>query len=96
MLTLMTFLPLLGAVIILALPKTQEKFIKYFALAMSLPSLVIAAYLWAVYNNSGGYIAVENAAWIPALGVNYHLGVDGLSLPLVALTTLLTTLSLWY
>ncbi|HXV43519.1 MAG TPA: NADH-quinone oxidoreductase subunit M, partial [Anaerolineae bacterium] len=46
--------------------------------------------------DSGEYFAVENVPWIPAINVYYHLGVDGLSLPLVVLTTLLTTLSVWY
>jgi NADH-quinone oxidoreductase subunit M len=96
MLSLITFLPLLGAIIIIFLPKTWERFIKYFAVVMSVPSLVLSVYLWATYNDSGGYYAVEKVDWIPAIGVQYHMGVDGLSIPLVVLTTLLTVLSLWY
>ena len=96
MLSLMTFLPLLGAVIILVIPKAQEKLIKYFALVMSLPSLVISVWLWLTYGNTGQYDAVEHYAWIPQLNVWYHMGVDGLSLPLIVLTALLTTLSVWY
>jgi NADH-quinone oxidoreductase subunit M len=96
MLSLITFLPLLGAIIIIFLPKTWEKFIKYFAVVMSVPSLALSIYLWATYNDSGGYYAVEQVKWIEAINVYYRLGVDGLSIPLVVLTTLLTTLSLWY
>lgn len=95
-LTLMTFLPLLGAVIILLLPKTQEKLIKNLAIVASLPSLLISLFLWSIYNDSGLYFATEKYSWIPAINVQYHMAVDGLSLPLVVLTTLLTTLCLWY
>ncbi len=96
-LTLMTFLPLLGAIIIMMLPKTQEKLIKNLAIVFSLPSFVISIILWFFYNPQiGGYIALEEGSWIPAIDVWYRMGVDGLSLPLVALTTLLTVLSLWY
>ncbi|MBN1991219.1 MAG: NADH-quinone oxidoreductase subunit M [Anaerolineae bacterium] len=96
-LTAMTFIPLFGALIILAIPKTQETFIKYFAVVMSLPSLGISIFLWSTYGDTGGYHPyIDKFNWIPAIGVQYYMGVDGLSLPLVVLTTLLTTLSLWY
>jgi NADH-quinone oxidoreductase subunit M len=94
----MIFIPLLGAVIVLLLPKTQEKAIKYLSLFFSLPSLAISIFLWITYAGyaSGGYFADERYTWIPAINVYYYMAVDGLSLPLVVLTTLLTTLSLWY
>ncbi len=97
-LTLMTFIPLLGAVIIMLLPKSQEGLIKNLSILFSLPSLIISIFLWVTYNDSGQYHApfTERVDWIPAIGVQYHMGVDGLSIPLVVLTTLLTTLSLWY
>ena len=97
-LTLMTFIPLLGAIIVMLMPKTQEKAIKNFSIIISLLPLAISVFLWQTYSDSGSYhaIATENVNWIPSIGVKYHMGVDGLSLPLVVLTTLLTTLSLWY
>ena len=95
-LTLMTFVPLLGAIIVMFMSKEQEKLIKNLSIVVSLIPLLISLILWATYNDSGEYSAVENYAWIPAIGVRYHMGLDGLSLPLVVLTTLLTTLSLWY
>ena len=95
-LTLLTFIPLLGAIIVMFMPKEQEKSIKNFAIVISLVPLLISIFLWASYNDSGDYFAVEKASWIPAIGVQYFMGIDGLSLPLVVLTTLLTTLSLWY
>ena len=54
-LTAMTFIPLVGALIILEIPKTQETFIKYFAIFMSLPSLAISIFLWSTYGDTGGY-----------------------------------------
>lgn len=97
-LTLMTFIPLLGAIIVMLMPKSQEKLIKNFSVVVSLIPLLISIFLWATYDDSGEFhaLATEKVSWIPAIGVQYFLGVDGLSLPLVVLTTLLTTLSLWY
>jgi NADH-quinone oxidoreductase subunit M len=97
-LTLLLFVPLLGALLILLIPKKQEGLIKAIAVIFSLPSLLIALWLGATYDDSGTYYAAvtERADWIPAIGVEYHLGVDGLSIPMIILTALLTTLSLWY
>lgn len=97
MLSAMTFIPLLGAVIILLIPKNSEGLIKNLALLFSLPSLVISIYLAFLYNDTTGQMWVlENYSWIPAIDVFYRLGVDGLSIPLIVLTTVLTTLCLWY
>ncbi|MBI1879449.1 MAG: NADH-quinone oxidoreductase subunit M [Chloroflexi bacterium] len=95
-LSLITFIPLLGAIIIMLIPSAQENLIKNLSIVVSLVPLILSLVLWYFYNDSGDYFAVEDAAWIPAIGVRYHMGVDGLSLPLVVLTTLLTTLSVWY
>ena len=96
LLTLLLFIPLLGAVLILLIPKSQEGLIKAIAVIFSLPSLLIALWLGATYDDSGTYYeaVTEFVPWIPSIDVNYHLGVDGLSIPLIVLTTLLTTL--WY
>ncbi|NOZ29972.1 MAG: NADH-quinone oxidoreductase subunit M [Chloroflexi bacterium] len=104
-LSLITFVPLLGSILCL-LPWSQwkgwskdqeEDFIRKLAIVVSLIPLILAIYLWAAYDKAvGGYQFEEMAAWIPALGVNYHMGVDGLSVPLVFLTALLTTLGLYY
>jgi NADH-quinone oxidoreductase subunit M len=96
MLTALTFIPLLGAIIVMAIPRTQEDLIKRVSLIFSLPSLLISLVLWAGYDDSGQFMAVEQVDWIPVIKVQYYLGIDGLSLPLVVLTTLLTTLSVWY
>lgn len=97
LLTIITFVPLLGAVVVLLLPKNNERLIKQWAVAISIVPLLLSIYLWFAYNQtSGGYQFAEQIPWIPQLGASYHMGVDGLSVPLIFLTTLLTTLGLWY
>ncbi len=101
MLSLMTFLPLVGAIVIMFLPKKQEALIKLIALLFTLPSLVISIFLWVSYNSAGiggGYYDAftEEYKWIESISVYYRMGVDGLSIPLIVLTTLLTTLCIWY
>jgi NADH-quinone oxidoreductase subunit M len=101
-LTLITFLPLVGAIVVLFIPTNNERAIKWSSVIVSLIPLLLSAWLvfdyWQNYlNGAAGGMAYEvNVAWIPQLGASYHLGVDGLSLPLVFLTTLLSTLGLYY
>ncbi len=97
-LTLITFVPLLGAILVLFIPKENEKAIKWTSVGVSLIPLVLSVVLWAGYNPkvAGGMAWEELYEWIPAIGVRYHMGVDGISIPLVFLTALLTPLSLIY
>jgi NADH-quinone oxidoreductase subunit M len=105
LLTIITFVPLLGALLVL-LPwgkwfkldqPREERLIKNGALAISLLPLGLAIVLWFGYNKAiGGMQYQVNVPWIPLLNINYHMGVDGLSVPLVFLTTFLTTLGLYY
>jgi len=95
--TLITFIPLAGAIWVLFIPSENEKGIKNLSIIVSLVPLVLSFLLWLGYSHAqGGYQFVEDYAWIPSLKIHYRVGVDGLSIPLVFLTTLLTTLSLWY
>ena len=96
-LTLITFIPLVGAVIVALIPGNREREIKWFATIVSIIPLVLSIVTWALYGQTGGGMQfVEEALWIPTLNAYYRMGVDGISLPLVFLTTLLTTLSLFY
>ena len=99
-LTLITFLPLLGCVVILCMPKTQERALKIVATAFSLLIFMVCAYLFWAFDKSGAALGVyqfqEVRKWIPAIGVSYHMGTDGLSMPLIVLTGLLTLLSVIY
>ncbi len=115
MLSAITFLPVIGAIIVLFLP--NDRAIKTFSIVWSLIPLAISILAWAVFPTWPGFMynlctgtplgsAITNASqsfylgecmpWIQALGVNYHIGADGISIPLIFLTTLLTTVSLYY
>jgi NADH-quinone oxidoreductase subunit M len=88
-LSLVTFLPLLGAVLMIFIPKEKANFHRYFALTFTLVTFGISLIL---YFHFDGAIAdpqfVEKAGWL-GYGINYHLGVDGISLWLILLTTFL-------
>ena len=95
MLSLVTFAPLVGALIILCLPKEKEGAIKTVAFVFAGISL-LASLLMIPNFNSGTHEMqfVEKFAWIPSFGVQYYLGVDGLSFPLVLLTTFMSVIAL--
>lgn len=95
LLTLIVFTPLIGAFALLLIPRMFEGLHKQFALIISLVPLVLCGGLCLTfpYGESGFPIQVLEP-WIPALGVDFRLGVDGMSLVLVVLTALLTTLSI--
>jgi NADH-quinone oxidoreductase subunit M len=96
-LTLITFIPILGAIAVLFIPKDKDRAIKWTALLFSLPSLVLSVILWIGYHPSQpGMQYVVRAPWIQSLNVYYYMGVDGISIPMVFLTALLTTLCLIY
>jgi NADH-quinone oxidoreductase subunit M len=94
-LSLIMLLPLVGMLALVFL--REDALIKRFALGWSLLPLALSTLLWLGYDaTTGGFQFEEFARWIPTIGVNYHLGVDGFSVPLIFLTALLTTISLWY
>ncbi len=94
-LSLIVFLPLIGALSLLVLPRsTGRGSIRRWALIVSAVEFVVSLRLLFGWQIRGGMQFVDGpAAWIPELGIGYHLGVDGISLFLVLLTTLLTTLA---
>jgi len=112
-LSLITFLPILGMIIILALPKAQTKTMKMTTLLITGLQVVLAIFLLSNYNYALGgiydqasfqfvekfrWIDIENFSWIGRIKVDYFLGIDGISTPLVLLTAIVTfiaTLSSW-
>jgi NADH-quinone oxidoreductase subunit M len=85
------WVPLLCAVPICLLPKTQLKAIQAIALLGSGISFVLAWRLLGSFAAASGELQfVESVEWVPELGMTYRLAVDGLSLPMVLLTTLIT------
>ena len=100
-LPILTFFPLVGAAILMFIPKEKPTVVKATAILVSLVPLAISIWLWVVYDRSGAQFPKGTqfeslAQWIPSLGVTFRMGIDGLSVPLIFLTTLLTTLSLIY
>ena len=94
-LSVIIFLPLVAAIALAFLPRLPAKAIKYSATAIALAVLAMSLHLFANFDRSlsGMQFEVINS-WIPALSANYHLGVDGISLPLVVLTALLGLVSM--
>ncbi|MBI2708256.1 MAG: NADH-quinone oxidoreductase subunit M [Actinobacteria bacterium] len=97
MLTAVIFVPLAGAVAVLALRGLEGRRLRAVATAISAVPLVLLVVAWARFDlGRGGFQLVESARWIPSIGVGYKVGLDGLSLPLAALTALLFPVSIAY
>ncbi len=93
-LTLITFFPLLGAVIVLFLDQEKKETIRWVTLIIALLEFIFSLPLfWGFRLDLAGMQFVEKAPWIPDYGINYYLGIDGISLFLVLLTTFLTLIS---
>lgn len=96
LLTVILFTPAAGVVLLLLAP-ADDGAIRRLSVRLSLIPLVLSGVLWLAYNQAAGSLQFHEVyAWIPSLNVRYHLGVDGLSIPFIFLTTLLTTLALYY
>lgn len=91
-LTLVTFAPAVGAVLLLFFPR-RNRDIRVFALVISLLTFVLSLHLPAHFNrNLPGFQFDKNVAWIPTPNIHYHMGIDGISMWLIVLTTFLTPL----
>lgn len=92
-LTIIIFWPLLMLLGVLAIPSSNDGAIKKFCIVGSLLPLAIASWMWWDYSlGPQGMQYVIKIPWIPLIGIDYHLGADGLSLPMIFLTALLSTL----
>ena len=98
-LSFVTWLPALGAIIILALmKKDQSSMIKKFATAWFGLDFIASLYLMTYNRTTGGMQFLEDRTWIPIIGARYQMGVDGVAVLLIVLTTLLgviAALSSW-
>jgi NADH-quinone oxidoreductase subunit M len=94
LLSLILFTPALAAAVLFLLPG-RDRLLKGFAFSASLLPLALSIGLWIGYNlPSAGLQFEERVAWFSAIGSEFHLAADGLSIPLVFLTALLTPLAL--
>jgi len=87
------FLPILGAILVAFIPRLSDGLIRRVSAVFTLVPLVLAVVLFCIFDRSAGAAGTmqfeELVSWIPAINANYHLGVDGLSMPLVVLTAFL-------
>jgi NADH-quinone oxidoreductase subunit M len=94
LLTSLILIPTVGALALLVLRSDDHKFIKGFALGVSIFEFLFSlVLLYKMDFTASGYQLEENFSWISAPPIRYHLGVDGLSVFLVILTTFLTAIS---
>jgi len=95
-LSLTTFLPLVGALAILLIrgdADTVARNARATALWTSLATFIVSIFLWIGFDNStADFQFVEKVAWVPSFGLHYHMGVDGISVFFVLLSTFLTPL----
>jgi NADH-quinone oxidoreductase subunit M len=100
LLSLIVFLPLVGAILALLAGgrgdrPDREPVVRIVALVASLVTFAVSLLLWLRFNpSSADYQFVETYAWMPMFGIQYNIGVDGISLFLIILTTFLTPLAL--
>jgi NADH-quinone oxidoreductase subunit M len=93
LLSLLLFSPLVGVILVLALPASQRKLLGWVAFAASLLPLVLAIVAWLRYDSANpAFQLMEQATWFGTVNASYHIGIDGISLPMVLLTTLLVPL----
>ncbi|PWB75817.1 MAG: hypothetical protein C3F07_04965 [Anaerolineales bacterium] len=95
LLSMILFFPALAAVVMLFLPKDENKLYRWFAFGASLVPFALSLYAWFNFRTvQTGFQFEESYPWYEAIGSSLHLGVDGLSLTMVLLTTLLTPLAI--
>ncbi|NSW81702.1 MAG: NADH-quinone oxidoreductase subunit M [Syntrophothermus sp.] len=89
-LTTILLAPVAGAILIMLVPREKEELAKTIAAVATLVSMALSLWVWGTYDRgTGGFQFVEHVPWIPDLGVSYSLGVDGISVPMLVLTTLI-------
>jgi NADH-quinone oxidoreductase subunit M len=94
LLTLLILLPVAGALVVALTRRESVSLHKLVGIAVSLATFAVSTRLVSLFSDIAAYQFEERYAWIPAWGISYHVGVDGLSLWLVILTTFLTPLCL--
>jgi NADH-quinone oxidoreductase subunit M len=95
-LTILTFLPLAGAMVIWLFQEDEDLIRKSAFAVAGLEFFIAVLLMWHFTPNSAQIQFAERASWIPAIGVGYHLGVDGISVLFIPLTAFLTVLIMVY
>ncbi len=91
-----TFLPLLGALLLLMIPKEKRRIFELGALGIVIFDFLLSVPLWFQYDRSSSAVQwVTDMAWIPSLGVRFSIGMDGISLLIFLLTTFIGVIAVW-
>ena len=91
-LTLITFTPIVAAIILLLMPRDRKTPIKVIALIATLICLALSIFVFVAYDQQAGateagqFQFIQEAAWVPSLGISYKVGADGINLPMILLT----------
>jgi NADH-quinone oxidoreductase subunit M len=86
-LSVIVFIPMVAALVLLLMKPEQKKAIRVTALTAAMLALTLSIWVYFAYDKAAaGYQFVEKYNWMPMLGISLHFGVDGLSVPLVLLT----------
>jgi NADH-quinone oxidoreductase subunit M len=86
-LSVIVLTPVITGLLILLIPSERKDEIRVTALAASAVAMLLSVWVYFSYDvSAGGYQFVEKYDWLPSLGISYHLGIDGISAPLVLLT----------
>jgi len=94
MLTGLILLPVAAAVVVALIPSRRRELHLPLGIALSVMPLALAGYLFWVFEPTSGFQSVERVVWYEPWGISWHLGVDGISLPMVILTGLLVPIAL--
>ena len=93
-LTFITFLPLIGALVLAFIPKEKEGILKQTALAIAIADFLLSLQLYADFDTTTAAMQFTmDVSWIEAWGISYHIGIDGISLLLYIMTTALTAIA---
>ena len=93
LLSLLIWLPILGGASILFIGNNRSDLARWVSIAVSIIVFALSLNLWVGFDTSTQDMQfVENTAWISQFNINYHIGIDGISMPLILLTTLSTFL----
>jgi NADH-quinone oxidoreductase subunit M len=94
-LSILTFVPLIGGLLVIGIPDARRGFARGLSLSIAFLTLVLAIFIWRHFDGASGDLQfTEQHAWIPSLGVDYHLGADGLSLLMLLLTAIVTPMAM--
>ena len=94
LLSAIAYLPVIGALLIFFLPNTTRESARMWALLASLGSFALSIYLLFAFDKNDQFQFEEHHTWLSGLGASYHMGVDGMAVLLIGLTTLLSVIAI--